>query len=549
MPSKTVLIIHAVCFSVMCPAFTEAPSGFRIGIELPSQIPVTPAVENALRDMGIGYINYYVSNTPDYEPPEAEINAKMMALAERLHLDFSIVCHHRDPLPETVVAAVETNAERFEGVLFDELAHIRLMSPEFAPVTEEVMLADSSQFTTLAQAYEATFAGYKKLHDKFIHLGAPRVTATHVFPEYLHLAARAGFTPCPKIQKEFYSSVSLAIGMGAARQYNRDLWVDVDLWYFYLVPGHPVEEVWSNLQLAYWLGADLVYLEGAGYNLIPAGRQGTPFSLMNQISPERYQLTSHGEMLKRFCREYVPNNPRPWSFRDVKPNIVIIRFEDGDFGQSSWGVNKLYGSDNLKPDADTQAWLRLWNVLTHGVTGDDGLAWFKGSVPHPVNDPRYHTEVTPSYLTDDAALEHTFFVPLNGVVVYDHLVEYDLLREVPLLFLTGKKVSQETLDAISQCIEEGAVCVAWGPLAEKSGLARWDGGTHVESRGQGMLIVTDDFANQETVQLYESHLGSPDEIRYRFGDYEVLLRKVTDNTIDVVIDTLQEDIQQLEEGS
>ncbi len=549
MASKTVLIIYVMCFSITYPAFAEVLPGFRIGIELPSQIPVTPAVENALRDMGIGYINYYVSNVPELEPPETEINAEMMALAERLDLDFSIACHHRDPLPETVVASVETYAERFEGILFDELAHIRLMSPEFAPVTEEIMLADPAEFTKLEQAYEATLTGYKKLHDKFVQLGVPRVTATHVFPEFLHLAARAGFTPCPKIQKEFYSSVSLAIGMGAARQYQRDLWVDVDLWYFYLVPGHPVEEVWSNLLLAYWLGVDLVYLEGAGYNLIPAGRQGTPFSLMNQITPERYQLTPHGEMLKRFCREYVPGHPRPWSFRDVKPNIAIIRFEDGDFGQSSWGVNKLYGSSNLAPDADTQAWLRLWNVLTHGIMGDDGLAWFKGSVPHPTNDPRYHTDVTPSYLTDDVALEHTFFVPLNGVVVYDHLAGYDLLKEIPLLFLTGKQVSVETLAAIELSLEQGAVCVAWGPLAQKSGLADWEGGTRIESRGKGTLVVTDNFASPEAVQIYEPYLGSPDEIRYRFGEYEVIFRKVTENSIDVVINSLQEGIQQIENDS
>ena len=81
------------------------------------------------------------------------------------------------------------------------------------------------------------------------------------------------------------------------------------MWYFQLVPGHPPAEVESNLLLAYWMGADLVYLEGSGYNLLPAGRQGTPFSLVNVISNDRYQLTPHGEMLRRFCREYLPATP------------------------------------------------------------------------------------------------------------------------------------------------------------------------------------------------------------------------------------------------
>jgi hypothetical protein len=460
----------------------------------------------------------------------------MMSLCERLGLDFSIACHHRDPASVTVSMAAERGGERFEGVVFDELAHIRLLNPQFAPIAKDDLLADPAQFTGLDQAYSQTLNGYRKLRAKFEEAGASRTVATHVWPDLLHLAARAGFTPCPKIQKEFYSTVSLAIGMGAARQYGRDLWVDADLWFFYLVPGHPVEEVWSNLLLAYWLGADLVYLEGAGYNLLAAGHQGTPFSLMNQIAPDRYQLTPHGEMLKRFCTDYVPEHPRPWSFRDLRPATVVIRFEDGDHGQLSWGVNRLYGSEALQPDSDTRAWLHLWNVLTHGASGTDGLAWFKGSVPHPDNSPRYHTEVTPSYATDGKALAHTFFVPLNGVVVYDHLAGYDLLKDVPLICLTGKRISDETRDAVARCVEEGAVCVAWGPLAAECGLAVWEEGVRVETRGRGKLVVTDDFAADQAMAEYAHLLGSPDEICYRFGEHRVTLHRVTDNTVTVEVE-------------
>ena len=42
----------------------------------------------------------------------------------------------------------------------------------------------------------------------------------------------------------------------------------------------------SNLLLAYWLGADTVYIEGAGFNLQPAGKQGIPFSLMTQMDAD-----------------------------------------------------------------------------------------------------------------------------------------------------------------------------------------------------------------------------------------------------------------------
>jgi len=213
--------------------------------------------------------------------------------------------------------------------------------------------------------------------------------------------------------------------------------------------------------------------------------------------------------------------------------MAIIRFDDTDVGQKSWGVDRLYGAPQLKPDRDTSAWLGLWNVLTWGKTGRDGIAWFKPSVRHTGNDPRYHQEVTPSYLTEPAALEHTFFVPLNGAVVFDHLVGYDKLKGIPLLFLTGKYVSAETMAAIRRCVSEGAVCVAWGPLAAANGITGWKKGVNVERYGRGRFVLTDDFEAASAVSHYRRFLGKPNEIRYRFGDRSVVLKRITDNSVDV----------------
>ena len=260
-----------LCIVLAAPMGVSTPPSFRVGIELPSQVPVTAAVENALKDLGVDFVNFYVSNTPAHDIPENETTAAMVALCERLGLDFALACHHRDPLKASVGAAAASSA-RFEGVVFDELAHIRLLHPEFAPSDGEGVFADPGEFQSLQEAWQAAFDGFARLEAKMRGYGAPGVVATHVWPNLLHTAARAGFTPCPKICKEFYSAVSLAVGLGAALQYDRDLWVDCDLWYLQLVPGHLPQEVESNLLLAYWLGADLVYLEGVGYNLLPAGR-------------------------------------------------------------------------------------------------------------------------------------------------------------------------------------------------------------------------------------------------------------------------------------
>lgn len=518
-------------FFVLPNVSAGADCQFRAGIEFSTQVPVTHAVEAALKDMGIGYINYYIAaypGSPDLPPNET--NDAMMGLCERLGLDFSLSCHQIDPPEECVKEAVKRGGEHFKGVVFDELAHARLLN-HFSPTS----LANHAEFQSFDQAYDETHKGYQALHDKYAALGSP-VTATHMWPLLNHVAAKTGFIVCPKICKELYSSVSFAIAMGAAKQYGTDLWADCDLWFWDLVPGHSPEEFKSNLMMAYWLGADLVYVEGSGYNLKPAGKQGIPFSLMSQTTQDTYQLTPHGEVLRWFNKTYIPANPRSWTFRDVKPNIAIIRFEDTDHGQRYTGdwKDELYGSPHLKSTRDTEAWFGIWNLLTFGKTGRDGLSLFKAWVGPSGYERAVHKDLTASYLTRPVQADmHRFFVPLNGVVVYDHTAGYDLLKDVPLLFLTGLQVSDEAMAAIRRRVEEGAVCVAWGPLAKKHGFNDWSEGVSIVKHGKGQFVLTDDFGYREVYQEIKTMIGRPDEIHYRFGDAQVVLRRVTDNEISV----------------
>jgi len=49
--------------------------------------------------------------------------------------------------------------------------------------------------------------------------------AEMVFPVFMHELARAGMHPAPKVLKESFNPLVLAIGMGAAQQYQRELWL------------------------------------------------------------------------------------------------------------------------------------------------------------------------------------------------------------------------------------------------------------------------------------------------------------------------------------
>lgn len=528
-----------VCFALLTLAQAPGPPAFRVGIEMPNQVPVSPAVLAALREMGIGYLNYYVNTHPDAPdlPPE-QVNEEMLKLCDDLGADYSLACHMFEapaPVIETALARGrrEDGSTRFRGVVFDEIEHVGVLHHWALPD-----LADTAEAPTLPEAYDRVVAGYRAYAERYAGMGSP-VTATHVFPVLLHAAAEAGWTPCPKICKEFYSPVSLAIGMGAALEYDRDLWADCDLWFWDLVPGHPAEEFRSNLLLAYWLGVDLVYVEGCGYNLKPAGQSGIPFSLMTQTTESTYQLTPHGEVLRWFAREYVPSHPRPWTFRDVRPEMAIVRFDDGDYGQrySSGWPDDLLGSKLCRSNRDTEAWFGLWNVLTGGKTGRDGITYMKTWVAptgyqRPVQD-----AVTQSYLSRPFQAEsHPFFSPLRGLVVFDHKVGYDRLKGIPLLFVTGTTLSDETWEAVRRCVREGALCIGWGPLLRARGFEDWTEGVRSYPDGEGRLILTDDFGYFDVYKEFVGRLVPSDEIRYRFGEHTVALTRVTDNSVRVTVD-------------
>jgi hypothetical protein len=223
----------------------------------------------------------------------------------------------------------------------------------------------------------------------------------------------------------------------------------------------------------------------------------------------------------------------------VKPSIAVIRFEDTCHGQRYLDPNdRLYGSPNLHSDEDTEAWLAMWNLITFGKTGRDGLTYFKA----PYGSYGYQRPNQPGFAQNYASRPietdmHRFFVPLNGAVVYDHLVSYDLLKGIPLLFLTGKEVSPDTMAAIHKCVQEGAVCVAWGPLAKKNGFDFKKSEVKVIPEGKGRFILTDDFQYAAVYGQIGGLIGRPDEIRYQFGSHTLTLKRVTDNDISVDVAT------------
>jgi len=242
----------------------------------------------------------------------------------------------------------------------------------------------------LEQAYEAVFKSAEEVANNY-RKAALSPMPEDVFPAMLFTFARAGFDIAIKFMKEGIDSVFAAIAMGAAREYGREFCATPDLWGLTGFPGHPPEELRASLLYAYWIGSSKIFVENIRGLLEKKSENGVV----------RYENTGYGKVYRWFVREYVPAHPRNYTFRDIHPEVAILRFDDSCWGQgNSWLPDNLYGAANLKTTPSTAAWFQIWKLLTHGQTRDDGIS--------------FHTR---SY----NGLPHDFFCPLNNVIVYDHL--------------------------------------------------------------------------------------------------------------------------------
>jgi hypothetical protein len=435
----------------------------------------------------------------------------------------------------------------FLGVIWDEVEHRQLhqvdagRDPYFASV----------KGLTPEQSYEKLLKTIKAACEH--HQGAPNV-AELVFPSMVHLLAEAGMIPAPKLCKESFNPVMLAIAMGAALEHDRELWAVSDLWglvpfwgtvYHDAMTGNPAhspDEYVSSLMTAYWMGADAVYTEGL-YDLVtvfpttteewqeleanPLVHRGKGNPLVLTARKKGYILTAYGKMHRAFAQSYVPSHPRPYTFHDVKPEVAIVAFPDStwckrgaSFGWIS-GTN-LFGPGGPEKQARHEAILDLWNILTHGIVPKEGLTHNNRPFSDHVTEMAKQIQADPDkYPFDD---EHSGFCPLNGVVVFDHKVGVKLLQGVPLIICTGEMLLPETQQAIDTCVRNGAKCLTLPHLLKQFATdTPPDEPRHV-SVGKGVYLVAKDFTSTTVKKFIAPHLGPSDEVRYTFGKHTVHLK-------------------------
>lgn len=349
----------------------------------------------------------------------------------------------------------------------------------------------------IEEAEAAFTAAASELARRYARHGV-KLRTEHVLPVLFHSFARAGWTATTKVLKEGWAGPYLACAMGAALQYGRELSVCVDLWDGARYPGHSPREYGSALRLAYHLGADCIYTES-----LDADFNNQRLGSLILVDKDAYSVTPCGEEALRFRHAYLPAHPRDYRFRDLRPRVAIIRQEDTCFGQAcSWIPDHLFGSTEWHSTGTTEAWLRLWHLLSNGVIPADSLSWHAGSL---------------------RSRPHQLFAPQNGVVVFDHRVKGELLAGVEVIFLTGLGVSPETLAGVEAQVAAGATCVAL-PHLLPAAVARATGRNGSLKDGAGRWVATEDFLAPHARQAVQQVLPVEGTLRYRFGNRTVVFR-------------------------
>ena len=391
------------------------------------------------------------------------------------------------------------------AITYDECEHMLLSNNKYAnnPTNDfDHPFLVPTHGLPLTTAYDRLVAEATRIRAQH-YRNRIRLQTEQVWPDLFHIFARAGWTITPKLLKESLSSVVMSIALGAAIQYEEagtSLWASPDLWNMNLYPGHSPEALRSALLMAYWLGAETIYVENLDFHQWkPRHPLAAPTgSLLSWKDAEHYEITPHGRVMQETYREYIPQHPRSIRWQDYDPRVAIIRLPDGGWGQPNDQVasrNRLLGNREMPLDAPASEWLYVWPILTHGVARPGAISSGNAFVyPNRIEE---------------------FFVPIDSVAVFDHEVKESQLRNVECLIVCGHALSANTFQAIRERVAKGATCV----------IARRLYAQHNRETLPGDWLVVDDFKDTRIARKLTPFLGPPDVARFRFKHQIVEFRK------------------------
>ncbi len=397
-------------------------------------------------------------------------------------------CHRWDLDARTLRRCADTGL--FEGVVYDESEHMQMCRNAYSGLPDRERRKPHMVETTglsLDRAYAAYLAAVRQVV-AYNRTHGSQVIVESVFPSLWHPLARAGSVLCPKLLKESVYPVVLAEGLGASRQYGAALWFSPDLWWLADFGGHSARELTHALRMAWQAGVDTVYVE---FLTMLMWRQGA-----------LYRFNAPGHALLEHVHQWLPRQQRRANRTRFQPEVALIHFPAGDWGQASCGYwNMLYGALDLPSTPATREHLQVW-------------AWITG-----------HAELAQAVNANSPAIHGAGragawrgVYPSPSVAAYDHLVGPEPLEGCRLLVVCGPYLSAEAQRAITQRVRDGATCIISTRLAP-AGLQ--DPGAalpYTRQDGAGRWVLTDRF-DAATLAPWTPLLNRPRTgMAIRFGD-------------------------------
>jgi hypothetical protein len=97
-----------------------------------------------------------------------------------------------------------------------------------------------------------------------------------------------------------------------------------------------------------------------------------------------------------------------------------------------------------------------------------------------------------------------------------------LYESVQLVFLLGTQIPGETTRTVAAFVRDGGVAATVPRLAPEPIRKQFRDGTTSIPDGKGRWVLFTDAGDPALKKVLSPYLGSPDELRYRFGDTDVV---------------------------
>jgi hypothetical protein len=546
-----------------------------------------PAFEKALKELNVDCLNdhYYELQAVSPDANNKELSKKkLMDLAKFLeknninytwnleranwteYFEYEKGKNFLEPEPglhyfkvPPEIMEIFKNDRYLQNVCYDEIEHMQLSNNKFTnrERTGDISALANTTGMDFLQAYESIYKKVKELSDYYAQYDA-KCQAEMVWPVMQHIFARAGWIVSPKLLKESFNPVPIAMTLGAAIEYESkgcDVDFNPDLWFCSHYPGHSIESLKSALIAAHWLGATKIYVENLDYINVKKpihqpdkakdfdyssaeqgdhhpDAEGIKGSLVSYLDANNMKLTKYGEVAKWYSGEYRYANPREYTWRDARCKIAIVRFPDSCWGQKGtfFGDN-LLGAKNLHSTNATEAWFKIWNILSDGTIPNTGLSFHISEIRNAVRA---------GGVGKDNKWGSRFFCPIPPVLVFDHRIGDEQpgfdFKGAEVLFLTGVNVTAATQQLLLKQVSAGKVCISLPELAPDEVKSKYDsksGKAQVINSGSGKWILTSDFSDEMVKQVLKPYLPPNDEMQYLFKNKSIIFKKI-DNDSDKI---------------